>query len=124
MGHGKSDSDLDVLLYSNQDLVDEQLLLIKCGQVDQLIDSHHDVVISTCTIPCVADALVQPLLNQAPRIENRRHKIAWSEEGLADYESIVSRLLPGIRERWLLSSSQASTSILIQSTNALLSLAA
>ena len=124
MGQGKSDSDLDVLLYSNQDLVDEQLLQIKCGQVDQLVDSHHDVVVSTCTIPCVANTNVKPLLNPAPRIEHRRHRIAWSEEGLAEYELIVSRLLPGIRERWLLSSSRASASILFQSTNALLSLAA
>ena len=68
MGQGKSDSDLDVLLYSNQDLVDEQLLQIKRGQVDQLVDSHHDVVFFTSTVLCVANAKVKPLMNPAPRI--------------------------------------------------------
>ena len=125
MGQGISDSDLDILLYSNQENVNEQLVHLRCGQVDQLIDSHHDVLISACNIPSslTSNVLLQPL-HSAPRIENNRHKIIWSEKGAAEYEVIISNLLPGLRNRWLLPSSQASTSVLLQSTNALLTLAA
>ena len=124
MGEGISDSDLDILLYSNHENVYEQLAHLRCGQVDQLVDSHHDVLISTCNIPyTLSDVLPQPL-NSAPRIENNRHKIIWSEKGAAEYKTIISNLLPGLRSRWLLPSSQASTSVLLKSTNALLTLAA
>ena len=124
MGEGISDSDLDILLYSNHENVYEQLAHLRCGQVDQLVDSHHDVLISTCNIPyTLSDVLPQPL-NSAPRIENNRHKIIWSEKGAAEYKTIISNLLPGLRSRWLLPPSQASTSVLLQSTNALLNLAA
>ena len=124
MGQGRSDSDLDVLLHSDHDNVCEQLAHVRCGQVDQLIDSHHDVLTSACTIPCCTSPSVQPPFHPAPRLENGRHRVAWTDEGIAEYEKIVSRLLPGIRNRWLFSSSQVSTSILLQSTNTLLSLAA
>ena len=124
MGQGNSDSDLDVLLHSDHDYVCEHLAHVRCGQVDQLIDSHHDVLISTCTIPSYTSPSVQPPFHPAPRLENGHHRVAWTDKGIAEYEMIVSRLLPGIRHRWLFSSSQVSTSMLLQSTNTLLSLAA
>ena len=123
MGQGNSDSDLDVLLHSDHDYVCEHLAHVRCGQVDQLIDSHHDVLISTCTIPSYTSPSVQPHFHPAPRVENGRHRVAWTDKGIAEYEMIVSRLLPGIRHK-LFSSSQVSTSMLLQSTNTLLSLAA
>ena len=124
MGQGISDSDLDVLLYSDHDNVGEHLAHVRCGQVDQIIDSHHDVLISACTIPSSISSIINPPFHPAPRIENGRHRVAWTDEGIAEYEMIVSKLLPGIRNRWLFSSSQVSTSMLLQSTNTLLSLAA
>ena len=124
MGQGSSDSDLDVLLYSDHDNVGEHLAHVRCGQVDQIIDSHHDVLISACTIPSSISSIIHPPFHPAPRIENGRHRVVWTDEGIAEYEMIVSRLLPGIRNRWLFSSSQVSTSMLLQSTNTLLSLAA
>ena len=50
-GGGSSDSDLDVLLFSNQRGVQESLIKLRCQQHDPLVDSHHDLLLSCCTIP-------------------------------------------------------------------------
>jgi hypothetical protein len=125
LGQGASDSELDVLLFSSKENVHEHLIDLRCQLQDPLIDSHHDVLVSSCTIPCQTRRPHQSSQNiSAPRMENKRHKIIWSDEGIAKYKEITSMLLPGIRNRWLSSSSQASTSVLLQSTNFILSQAA
>ena len=125
MGSGSSECDLDVLLFSNQKNTIELLLHLRCQKEDPIIDSHHDALVSSCTIPCLKETGAQqsPLI-VAPRLENRRHKIVWSQEGIASYEEITSKLLPEIRKRWLSSTSVASNYVLLQSTNFLLSHAA
>ena len=47
MGSGSSDSDLDVLLFSNQKNTSELLLHLRCQKEDPLIDSHHDALVSS-----------------------------------------------------------------------------
>jgi hypothetical protein len=102
---GSSDSDLDVLLFSNQKHVNESLLHLRCQQDDPLVDSHHDVLVSKCTIPCVQPKNVDTsLLVTAPIVENNRHRIIWSREGIDRFEEITSKLLPEIRQRWSSSS--------------------
>ena len=121
LGNGASDSDLDVLLFSNQNMVHEELLDLLCCQQHPLVDSHHDLVVSAATIPSRPEASTDRSQNiHAPRVQNTRQKIVWSTEGIAEFEKITSNLLPEIRKRWLTSSSKASTSVLIQSTNFLL----
>ena len=122
LGQGASDSDLDVLLYSNQKGIHEQLMNLVCREENPLVDSHHDLILSVATIPSCPEPPMDRSQNiTAPRVENTRQKIHWSREGTIQYEEITSKLLPELRNRWLLSSSQASISILIQSTNFLLS---
>ena len=61
---------------------------------------------------------------EAPRINNDRHKISWSETGSLEYQSLVSPALSSLRENWLDPSSSSSISILISTTNKILSNAA
>ena len=53
-----------------------------------------------------------------------RHKIIWSEDSLKDYELLVSRNLPRLRKLWQYSESEVSISILLETTNMILSQAA
>ena len=123
-GHGASDSELDVLLFSNQRGVREKLLELHCQLLDPQIDSHHDLLLSLCSFPRKKQVPDISKNIVAPKIKNKRCKVFWSENGIAEYETITSRLLPDLRTRWMSSSSQALTSVLLQSTNFLLQQAA
>ena len=50
-GDGDSDSDLDLLLYGGGDGVAEHLDHIECKFVNPLLFSHHDLIVSECSIP-------------------------------------------------------------------------
>ena len=60
----------------------------------------------------------------APRTTYSRSKVLWTEEGKQAYKLLIESELRNLREVWLSSSSLATTSVLLQSTNTLLSLAA
>ena len=112
-GDGKSDSQLDVLLHSQGSC--ENLIKIVCKQIDPIILSHHDIVVSKFYL----QSSQQPLLKQkhtAPRITNDRVKILWSDDGIDCYNKSMGRILTDMRERWLNEFSSASFSILISST--------
>ena len=118
-GNGSHDSELDVLLYSNHVSVEEQLIDLHCQLHDPRIDSHHDLLLSSCTFPSLPSILTKKDKSEnvtAPRVDNKRHKIIWSEDGIALFEQITSSLLPELRLRWQ-TPSQSATSVLLQSTN-------
>ena len=58
---------------------------------------------------------------KAPRI---KVKVYWSEEGILSYKDVVSPHLSSLRELWNQSSSKAIASVLLQSTNQILTYAA
>ena len=121
VGSGQSDSELDILLHSNQDHVRENLLEIQCREVQPLVDSHHDLLVSCSTVPRQSQSEKDKSQNiVAPKVLNKRQKVIWSEEGIGIYNQLISSLLPDLRERWLSSTSEASVSVLIQSTNFLM----
>ena len=121
LGEGKSDSELDVLLYSNQSGVLESLLDIICKLENHLVDSHHDALLSLAVFPPCSSPLPSTMNIVAPKVPNARHKIRWSESGAEEYCSLMSYHLPRIRERWLDSSSPSSVSVLLQVTNMVMS---
>ena len=92
---------------------------------EALVDSHHDIIVTSF-------ALLSDLKNKsderknisAPRIDNTRVKIKWSEEGIRMYEQIVSAQLSSLRETWSETSSKSIYSVLLQSTNQVLNHAA
>ena len=60
----------------------------------------------------------------APRLDHSRQKIIWIQGSLLEYENIISSQLAHLHDSWLISSSIASISILLQATNMVLSQAA
>ena len=91
-----------------------------------MIDSHHDILLSSVQIPSAPISTIsdQHLLSTAPRIPNTRHKIIWSEEGVASYQAEVSWQLTRLRSQWSMANSKASASILLHLTNEVLASAA
>ena len=118
LGGGLSDSELDVLLHSVD--VSESLLKIICKLENPLVTSHHDALLSCFNLPCMACPSPPPNPPPAPRIENNRVKILWSESGIQAYQSLIAENLSRLRSNWHECSSIASISVLIQSTNAIL----
>ena len=116
-GGGKSDSDLDVVLYGGCAGVSEYLVDIVCELQHPLMFSHHDIIISTCSIPTQQP---QPSDNEqnitAPRSENNRFRTVWTDEGVAEYKEQLSPLLPEIRKTWGSSPSTSNISLLLSST--------
>ena len=117
VGNGLSDSQLDVILHTRT--ASETLLKIFCKHDSLLVTSHYDALLSTFKIPVHSmQALsVNPM---APRVDNNRVKIHWNPAGAVAYKSCVTEALPRMRSNWLDSSSEASISILLQSTNTFL----
>ena len=123
MGSGASDSELDVLLYSNDYGVKEELVSIHCKHLDHHVDSHHDLLLSVSSLPSPVTSPEPPDNSTnlvAPKLPNIRHRIFWTESSAQEYESVVSQYLPAVRQRWLNSASETSMDVLIESTNMIL----
>ena len=120
LGNGQSDSFLDRILFSDSVLHQEILLDILCKNLNPLVDSHHDVIISSWSLPVERAENVSGGNIVAPRIENNRLKVGWSDEGIAEYQKMVVPHLTRIQELWLTSPSKTSVSLLLESTNNLL----
>ena len=117
MGNGKSDSFLDKILFSSSACLPEKLETIECSLLNPLINSHHDLLISSFVIPDEAPEASTDENVVAPLIDNNRVKVIWSEDGIERYQSLVVPQLSRLRELWLSSPSKSSTSLLLQSTN-------
>ena len=117
VGNGLSDSQLDVLLHSKEAC--ETLLKIYCKLENPLVSSHHDALLSSIRIP-QQSTLNLPDNPLAPRVDNSRVKIHWNQSGAEAYKTCVNDTLPRLRSTWLVPGSEASISILLQSTNAFL----
>ena len=94
-----------------------------CKHECQLVDSHHDLLVSRMVLPKM-EVSVLPPPHQAPRIPNERVKIIWSEDGIAAYQNLLQTHLDDLAQRWSNESSTSSISILLTATNEILKLAA
>ena len=63
----------------------------------------------------------QQNLVTAPKLHISRNKINWTDEGVKEYETVVSPHLQDIRKRWLDPDSLSSMSIVLKMTNTILS---
>ena len=121
LGNGASDSSLDKILYSMTLPFPEQLTKIHCKLSHPLIDSHHDLLVSDLKLPHVVTSDDDVKL-RAPRVENHRMKVKWTEAGMEAYREAVSPLLLLVQQVWLTSSnpSRSLVSLCLQSTNRVL----
>ena len=120
VGNGMYDSDIDILLHSSDDNVEEAVTKIMCKLDNPDILSHHDVILSSFTIPTKEELPLSPLNMIAPKIEHTRTRIDWSETGQLEYCNLVAPYLRQVREQWLDVHSQHSMSIFLSMTSNIL----
>ena len=100
-------------------------LNIVCELDHPLMSSHHDLIVSACTIPPHQYQRQDSSKNiTAPRISNDRFKTNWSDEGVAEYIQLLTPLLPQIRDTWGSSGSNGTISLLLSSTYSAMNLVA
>ena len=120
LGNGASDSQLDVVLCSHKS--SEKVHRIHCKLDDPLLDSHHDLIVSSFDLLLNTKPLVDKSANvTAPRVRNIREKILWCDKGIVNFQNLVSPSLVELRSRWNNPSSPSSISVLLQTTNYILS---
>ena len=114
------------MLFSESLKFPEILLTIHCKLEDPRIDSHHDMLVSSWTVPDVT--LLKPSDDNvtAQKVENNRIRVVWTDTGIENYQHLVVPELERIQQQWLSSSklSKTSLSLLLESTNNILSTAA
>ena len=124
-GGGISDTQLDVLLYQQCAAPPESLTNVVCSLEHPLVDSAHDLIVSSCSIP-PRKSIPQDISENisAPRVNNDRVKIKWDDENLPFYQELLGDNLARLRDTWSDSNSTAAVSLLLQSTNDVLRTAA
>ena len=114
VGGGKYDSNVDVILHSagskNLKIYTENVTSIICQKNTPGINSHHDLILSSFSLPPGSPETSSADLVDAPRLPIQRNNIEWSEEGVIEYETIVGAQLRRIRNTWLVPNCQASMS--------------
>ena len=105
-GNGTRDSNLDRILFSTQHQGQEKLIDILCKHDHPLVNSTHDVIL-TSWLPLLVENPVEEYEKvRAPKIENTRHRIVWSDDGITAYQKIVIPLLRRLQDQWLSLSKQ------------------
>ena len=98
----------------------ENFIDIHCKLSDPLIESHHDMIISSWSVTEKKDDLSPDENIVAPKIENNRRKVIWSDSGIEEYQKLVVPHLVRLQELWLQTPSRTSLSLLLESTNSVL----
>ena len=122
VGDGLYDSNIDVVLHSTNAAVERNETVI-CKLENPLVDSHHDIILSTFTLPVENVQSIDDNLETAPRVENKRVKIIWQDDRIADYQTEIGAKLSSLRNMWS-SPSKTSFSILLDLSSSVLSQAA
>ena len=120
VGNGLFDSSIDIIAHSKNAPSKEKVEKIFCQKNFPEVDSHHDIIMSSVSIPVVSTKPVNENLVTAPRIENTRQKIVWSEDKIGEYQARVAPKLAKIRNDWFIPNSDTSVSILLDLTNRVL----
>ena len=123
VGDGVFDSNIDVVLHSTESKTTEQISEIICGKVNPLIESHHDLIVSTFALPrIIPEATKAP--PSPPIIANTRVRTMWSDENIEPYKDLINDNLEKLRDRWMNPESRTSVSILLEQTSSILKSAA
>ena len=124
VGEGKFDSNIDVILHSDRSHVTERLQHIVCKFKQPAFSSHHDIILTSFTLPRQTKEPKHCDLVTAPRTTIERCKILWDQNGIDTYRNLVSDQLHQVRESWEDPSSVSLTSVFLQATNHVLNSAA
>ena len=108
LGGGKSDSYLKSEVIKN----------IECKLDNPLIDSHHDLIVSEYEVPNIIENVADSKDNiAAPTVSINRLKVIWSDEGIENYQKLVTPELSRIQNLYLSTPSATLHALLLESTN-------
>ena len=116
LGDGLFDVQLDALLYVGPPGLSDQVEKIICKMENPLVQSHHDIVLSSILLSRSEVALPERV-EAAPRVPNNRVKIFWDESNIPLYQSLLSDTLTSLRNRWADATSPSCFSLLLSATN-------
>ena len=130
MNGGLSDSSIDVILTStvtasgHPNTQVESLLSIVCSKTCELINSSHDLLITSLDL--TSTPVTPPSLDNlvAPKVSDKKHRIVWSEEGIMKYQELLQHTLPSLQSDFSGTLHSGSASVLLHTTNYILSAAA
>ena len=122
MNHGLSDSNIDVLIHPENS--EEPLEKVLCSKTNPLVDSSHDALVSSCSLPCQAVSEVPCNTIKAPKVEHSKHKVVWSEEGIKAYQKLLAMTLPTLESDYADIDLPETASVLFKVTNHILTGAA
>ena len=123
LGGGLFDSDIDVIMHSKADNIHEEVVAVLCQEDHPDINSHHDPIVSTFSIPKSVPTMV-PEVSRIPTVANTRMKVQWSSDNIPTYQSLACQSLSDLRNRWAVPSSRSCVSLLIRLTSEILNSAA
>ena len=118
-GGGQSDSNLDKIMFSSPKNP-ESLTEVICKLTNPLINSHHDLISSSFKLNPMPPKSSTEGNVKAPRVQNCRTKVIWSESGINDYQNLVFPQLSRLQNLWLTSPTRTCLSLFMKSTNAIL----
>ena len=102
---GLSDSSIDVILGSNltsagfPNKSQEPLLKIICGKNNPNVDSSHDIILTSLSLPPIPSSQTDLSENmKAPLIISIKHKIIWSNKGKEGYQELLANTLHALQE--------------------------
>ena len=130
MNNGLSDSSIDVIMGCNVSAEGlsatfcESLTKFMCGKTNPLVDSTHDILVSTLVLPVQPTQTVDTDNITAPKVNHIKHKIVWSEEGIVEYQNLLSKTLPSLQSDYIDIEEPEMASVLFQVTNHILNEAA
>ena len=96
VNNGLSDSNIDIIAHTGV-TNSESLLKVLCSKVNAFVDSSHDILITSVTLPNSSKADQSPDNVKAPVIEHTKHKVKWSDEGILAYQELLSSCLPTLQ---------------------------
>ena len=120
-GGGVFDSDIDVIMLSENDInhASEKVEHIYCQDDYAIINSHHDVIVSVLGL-AKNPPEVTTAKTEATTVPNNKERIIWADEKLPLYQELIGQNLSDLRDRWLVPSSRTCVSILIKLTSEIL----
>ena len=130
INNGVSDSCIDAIIFSevtsdgHPSSITESLTKILCSKTNPAIDSSHDALLSTFSLPL--QPIQEPTSDniEAPRVHLARHKILWSEAGISEYQKLLSQSLPPLLTDYRDTTEPEVATILFKVTNNILNEAA
>ena len=119
LGDGQFDSEIDVIAVPVSLQTCEKVTSVICSRECSEVDSHHDIIVTSLTLPDLPEDIPDKLVT-APRVPNNRRRVIWSDDGVSRYQALVSSRLSHLRNNWCSSSSPSSFSVLLKATNEVL----